>query len=152
MKVDAIKKKIKSGMVGATADVRDKVADALHENILDFYNDPFEPVYSKRFYQIDNAVFPRNVQSKGNGASAKVSMLSQRMNHPESYTNTTPWGEEVTVERSWSEHRILSEVLAGNHGDAYQGHEIWDNANNEIRAEYKDWYRDALMANGVPVK
>ena len=152
MKVDAIRKKITSGMVGATADVRDKVADALHENILDFYDDPFDPVYTKRFYQIDEAVFPRNVVRKKNGAEAKVSMLSQRMHHPESYEHVTKKGHTVTIERTWSEHKILQHVLSGDHGGAYQGHEIWDNANNEIKAQYKDWYRDALRANGVPVK
>lgn len=135
-------------MQPAVRAVQEKIHQIFFNSVNAFYGE-YEPSVAIRTYQVLNSLVKTNVVNTGKGWEGEVYFDLSALNHPKSYIGQ----DGSTVTSDWSEGQILSSVMTGGtHGGAISGIPVWNEAMDTINPAWVQWFKQELIAAGIPVR
>ena len=135
-------------MKPAVQAVQEKVHQIIFNYLNAFYGE-YEPSVAIRTYQVLDSLVKTNVVSTGKGWEGEVYFDLGRLSHPRQYIGQ----DGRTVTSDWSEGQILASVLTGaTHGGAAGGIPVWSEAMGTINPAWLQWFKQELIAAGIPIQ
>lgn len=154
-----LKSAIISRMKSSVVEVETKIYKIVQDYLYIFYGE-YQPVESIRKWDIFNSLVKTSVTPTGNGWRAEIYFDIGKLHHLDSYIGQSG----MMVYKDFSEEKILKNVVGlGYHGSpnaiendpAYshlKGTKIWDKSMAESHGNQHEWFKQALLAAGIPVK
>ena len=155
--VKALEDYIKEGLRKTVEDGRNKAYDVIHASLLKFYGE-YKPEFFKRTEQVLNSLVKSEVVPTKNGYEARVYFDIGKLHHPESfeftrYSKRKGTVKKYSIERKWSEERILNSVmLKGHHIYGAKSTAVWVESMAQLNAEFMAFLKKELIDNGIPVR
>lgn len=135
-------------MQPAVRAVQEKVHQIIQKYLEQFYGE-YQPSVAVRTWQVFNSLVKTAVVRSGKGWEGEVYFDLGALNHPPSYIGQ----DGRTVKKGWSEAEILASVMTGaTHGGATGGVPVWTTAMGEINPQWVSWFKQELIAAGIPVQ
>lgn len=128
--------------------VQERVHQIIQKYLEQFYGE-YQPSVAIRTWQVFNSLVKTAVVRSGKGWEGEVYFDLGALSHPSSYIGQ----DGRTVTKGWSEGAILASVMVGaTHGGATGGVPVWTNAMGEINPQWVSWFKQELIAAGIPVQ
>lgn len=135
-------------MKPAVQAVQEKVRKIIENYLYLFYGE-YQPSVAVRTWQVFDSLVKTAVVRSGKGWEGEVYFDLGALSHPPSYIGQ----DGRTVKKGWSEAEILASVMTGaTHGGATGGVPVWTTAMGEINPQWVSWFKQELIAAGIPVQ
>lgn len=136
-------------MQPAVRAVQERVHQIIQKYLEQFYGE-YEPFLAIRTWQVFDSLVKTNVVRSGKGWEGEVYFDLGALNHPHSYVGKDG---KTLVTSDWSEAEILASVMTGaTHGGATGGVPVWTTAMGEINPQWVSWFKQELIAAGIPIQ
>lgn len=135
-------------MKPAVQAVQEKIHKIIENYLYLFYGE-YQPSVAVRTWQVFDSLVKTAVVRSGKGWEGEVYFDLGALNHPSSYIGQ----DGRTVTNGWSEAEILASVMTGaTHGGATGGVPVWTTAMGEINPQWVSWFKQELIAAGIPIQ
>ena len=135
-------------MKPAVQAVQERVHRIIENYLFAFYGE-YQPSVAVRTWQVFDSLVKTAVIRSGKGWEGEVYFDLGALSHPRQYIGQNG----RTVYSKWDEGKILSSVMTGaTHGGAAGGIPVWTTAMGDINPEWLQWFKQELIAAGIPVQ
>lgn len=142
MRIEEIRKDIKSKIPQAVAIAQDKVAKIVEDVLLEYYGS-YSPAMYERTYQLLSSCVMEAIKVSGSGASARVYLDSGSMSYT---TGSQPSGAQVMEAANAGVHGATGLKTVGS------GPPLSSTAEERVDSEINKILLDAIRAAGIPVR